>query len=364
MAKYYEFYQKYGVGPLIIVLLILLVWELIRIVIDEDKSAIWRARFYLVLYKLRHHRKDEKKYIANDIKGKINLARRKLHHGKAIIPQAVSIEWVEEEGPLTYEIKEGEFVVRLKEGEEQEKNIVDLSMIIVQKTTLLGIRHVMEQPLKVSVDFCLVQSILKTIGHKEALAWFFSNKFAPLMDQEPDIKEAYKKISNIDERGLFTRMLLMELEEFADKILGKEPRLYMVGEIEGLVDFIYRIVTKQFGQDVPLQYNRAYIRIGVVLVAKTSRILEKGIEPYVKAMSLNAQKGLNTIYVICYDKDVLSHVDPIAYESFQLILKDLDTELLKTTTISKEFSLQYTFVDQNGHIRKAICSRYIVKSTR
>lgn len=353
--------KTYGITGLVIVILLGVIIFLFRILMDEDRSSLWRARIYLAVYKILGQQEAEKKYIANDVRGRINFARRNLYHGKSILPEAVAVDWVDEGAGGSYQIREGEFVVRLRHGDEQDKNIVDLAMAVVSRSTLLGVRHVMGRPLKVAVDFCLVQNILRIIGHKQALEWFFSNQFRPITEKDNEVSHECERISEIDERGLFTKILLIELEEFAGCILGKQPRPYMIGEIEGMVDFLYRIATKQLGQDIPLDYNRAYIKIGVILVARTSRILRDGVDPYLKVMARNARRGLNTVYVICYEKELLAEVDPNAYENFRALVRDLDDEILKSIHVRKDFSLDYVCIDQNGNRRKATCSRYILK---
>ena len=86
----------------------------------------------------------------------------------------------------------------------------------------------------------------------------------------------------------------------------------MTGEIEGLVSFLHKIATKQLGQDVPLQYCKALIRIAVLLVAETSKLLQKGITPYVTCVHSNVQKEVEAVYVITFDKDFLGETDPEA----------------------------------------------------
>ena len=353
--------KSFGITPAVILVLVIIIYRLVRVILDEDTSSLWRARINLALFKLSGRREAEKKYIANDVRGRINIARRRLYTGKANLPKAVSVDWVEEGGPSSYYVGEGEFVVKLNHSDEQEKNIVDLTLAVIRRSTLLGVRNVIEQPLKLGMDLCLVRNVLQILNHKAALDWFFANQLKPLCDADEKVAYECERISEIDDRGLFTRLLLVELEEFADRIIGKQPRPYMVGEIEGLVDFLYSIITKEYGQDVPLEYRKALIRIGVILVARTSSILEKGVDPYVKAMAAKSQQ-LNTIYVISYDKELLAEHDPAAYENFKILVQDLDEEILRQTSARKDFSVDYTCVDQSGRRRRASCTRYVVST--
>lgn len=341
--------------------LFLLIGYLLTVILDEDKSALWRARMYRALHSLSGRRDLEKKYISNDINGRINLARRNLHHGKETLPVAVSVEWVESGQEGTYDIREGEFVVRLDPSSGQERNIAKLAMAVVGRTTLAGIRHLVEKPLQQAVDLNLVRNLLAAVGDRLVLDWFFQNEYRPITSRS-DVERWNKEIVEIDQRGLFTRVLLVELEAFSKRISGMEPRPFMSGEIESLVHFLYRIATKEVGQDVPLDLVRAYLSVGVILVARTSKLLDEGIEPYVKAMNHRIGRGHSSVYVIVFDKELLRERDEKGYREFVRRTKELDREILNSSLATKDFSFRYTCVDQRGATRKAICTRYVVAS--
>ncbi|MFO1479327.1 MAG: hypothetical protein U1F40_03895 [Turneriella sp.] len=110
--------------------------------------------------------------------------------------------------------------------------------------------------------------------------------------------------------AVYSRVLLVELERYAKNIYGKQPRPYMAGTIESLVHFIYKIAIKDVAQDVPLDYERAHINFGIILVAKTDKILSQGIEPYVKAFAAKLNQKSESVYVVIYDKEFLGEYDP------------------------------------------------------
>lgn len=349
--------REYG----LVGLLVLVVVKLFLILLDEDQSALWRGRLYKILHAVTRTKDAEKKYIANDINGRINLARRKLHFGKEILARSVKVEWVSNGGNGAYNLKEGEFVVRLDPSACQERNIVRLAAAVVQRTSCLGIRHLMEKPMIDAVDLNLVRNILRQLGDRKVLDWFFENEYTPSTTRDAKLNEWNRQIVEIDERGLFTTILLLELDHFAMRIHGMTPRLYMTGEIEGLVSFLFRIATKELNQDVPLDYCKAYIRIGVLLVARTSKLLSAGIEPYVRAMHHVLEKQLDAVYVIISDKELLGRVDPESLEKFIELTKSLQQAILQSSAVSKDFEVQYSCHDVLGRRRTAKCIRYVTK---
>ena len=87
------------------------------------------------------------------------------------------------------------------------------------------------------------------------------------------------------------------------------PKQVMATEISGLIDFLHTLVTKQPKQIVPLKFAKTYLRIGIILVAKTDKILQTGVGPYVFAMNTSLKADLETVYVLIFDKDWLGEVD-------------------------------------------------------
>lgn len=331
-----------------------------RVVMDEDRSSIWRGRIFHGLYKISGRREDEKKYIANDINGRINLARRTLHFGETALPKAIRVEWVEDDKKEgTYDIAEGEFVVRLDPSAGQERNVAQLAMAVVGRTALLGIRPLIELPLQKSFDLNLVRNVLREVGNQKVIDWFYQNEYLPITNQS-DITAWNREIVEIDERGLFTRILLVELDAFAKRIAGMVPKPFMSGEIEQLVHFLFRIATKQAGQNVPLELDKAFISIGIILVAKTDKILLEGVEPYLKAMNYNVQQKLNAVYVLIFEKEFLKELDEKAHGKFVQSTNALDQQILNSSLVVKDFSHKYTCVDQQGNKRRAVCTRYLI----
>src|SRR4051812_27733201 len=71
------------------------IWWMVTILLDEDRSALLRARIYKTLFQFTGRSDQEKKYIANDIRGQLNLARRQLCPSKEFPGKAVEVIWVE-----------------------------------------------------------------------------------------------------------------------------------------------------------------------------------------------------------------------------------------------------------------------------
>ncbi len=360
VASIIQLGKAYGPVFAVIAISIIIIIFFLRVLIDEDRSSKWRARINKILYQISKKREYEKKYISNDINYKINHARKKLNYTNELLPEGVRVDWIAEKSGEVYNVKEGEFVVCLDPSDCQERNIVRLTNAIVRRTTLIGIRCLFEIPLAEAIDINLVRNVLLLINNQHIMDWFFSNEYLPRVSSSQQLHEKNQIIHEIDERGLFTRILLVELSEFSKRVHGLAPRPFMTGEIEGLVDFLHKIATKRAGQDVPLEYITAYIRIAILLVADTSKIIHDGLYPYLECIAINVQKGVNSIYIIIWDKAHLGEYNAEAFHEFQSKTRELDKSISKQYKVKKISEISYSTVDPNGKSRKAKCIKYDV----
>lgn len=350
-----ETIKEYGMWGLVL-FLALVISLLLKILFDEDKSNLWRARFYKVLYKLSKKREAEKKYIATDVTGHLNLARRQMPFGKDLIPKSLKIEWIETARGESYVPKEGELAVKLDPAEMQEKNIVLLAQALIRKTTLAGVRYILEKPLEAVVDLNMIKNLLKQIKNRAILDWYMENEYMPRA-REQDVEKWNSRIVEIDERGLFTRLLLVELEDYGRKIAGRPATNEMKMEIEGLVEFLYKIATKGYGEIAPLEYITRNIKVGVLLVGQTSKIL-LGVEPYMKAFFLHLNKQPEAIYLVSFSKEFLKEKDEQSEKVFEDMRRHLYERIEKEFQVKKDFELTYSCYDVAGRKRKAKCVRY------
>jgi hypothetical protein len=325
-----EILIKYRFWGFVLVLIIGGVYILIffiRILADEDYYAIQRGRYFKILFKIRRKSDDEKKYIENDINGRINLARRSMPFGVDHLPRSLKVEWIESAKGESAIIRNNEIIVRLDPSESQEKNTVLLANALVKKTSLIGVRHLIREPLEIPIDLNLIRNLLIETKDKRILDWFFRNEYEVALDKSEEIRLWNGKIVEIEERGLFTRLLLVELDNYAKKVSGRPYSKELYDEIKEFINFLNNIATKISGQNVPLVYSSRNMKIGVILVGKTSSILLEGIEPYLNAFAYHMKNQLDSIFVIQWDKELLGTTDKKAYEEFVALTKQLDKEI-------------------------------------
>jgi hypothetical protein len=183
-------------------------------------------------------------------------------------------------------------------------------------------------------------------------------EYTPKIEQDEKLKNWNSKIVAIDERGLFTRLLLVELDRYGVKIAGIPRSSEMETEIRGLIEFLYRIATKNYGENAPLDYITKNIKIGILIVGETSKIL-LSIDPYIKAFIHRLNKQVESIYVLSFSKDFLKERDEESEKVFEEMRTYLQKKIESDFKVEKDFELKYLCYDVKGRKREAKCVHYI-----
>jgi hypothetical protein len=351
-----QLFLDHGVVALLAVLVLLLA----LLLLDEDRSALWRGRFFKGALALSGRRDYEKKYIANDLKGRLNIARRKLHLAGSTLPDAIDIQWVDVATAESYDVREGEYIVKLNPAAEQRVNVVRLAEAMVQRTTLRGIRHLAAPGLQQAIDNTMIRKLLHAIDSQNVLDYFLGSIYLPLRAANDEFRKWDEKIVEIDDQGLYDRLLLVELEDFGRRISPLSPRPYMLGEVESLVSFVHRLATKREGEDVPLAFIKAHVKVGVVLVAKTGKLLRSGIGPYVESFKAHARLA-EVIYVIVWRKAWLH--GGFLWDQYDRFAGDLAEQIRSIPGTTHDFTVSYRYTDPRGEPNTGMVSRYKVRAT-
>lgn len=313
-----------------------------------------QAKFYLIALKITNKRSIEKRYISSDLRGKINNIRKKLHFGDTILPCAIDVQWVDTVEEESIDIKEGEYIIKLDNYSKQKENIVKMIDIVVRKTTLLGIRNIIHQQLGKAIDINMVRKIILEIKNREIYDWYFKYSYKPYIDKSDEVfKCRNEQIKILDEKGIFTRILLLEYDRFGKKDYGMSYNVRKTQELVEIMHFLYKIASKKGGEDVPLIYIGVYFKIGVVLVAKPQKIIYQGIKPYVKAVNTAVIKKAETVYIIQYDKEYLGELDVEKYEIVTTKMKEIINKVKKETILKVIYDDTYNMIDDKG--RKRTC---------
>lgn len=163
-----------------------------------------------------------KSSIAAEIQGGINQVISSLNSEfeTPILP-GCEIKWVTAENKES-RLELGKAIVRLSFYRNNDLNTYNAAQLYAQTAVLAKTKPFISKPTNKAIDLIVVKNIL--LGAKRSALSTFNTRFR---DVEATTKDTFFKLEEIHHRGLFSRILLVELEHFGDVLGEKTPALSM-----------------------------------------------------------------------------------------------------------------------------------------
>lgn len=155
-----------------------------------DKVDKWTARIerWLLLFGFRR----EKKYITRDIRSRINIASKKINkEAEGASTKGIEIIWVDSENIESF-LRNGKVVIRMRQHENQDKNIVSATEHYVKKGVLhIGKRYLSDN-IRDALDFSITKKILsEEADDGSALEFFSINRLEPTLRSNEALEENF-----------------------------------------------------------------------------------------------------------------------------------------------------------------------------
>ena len=222
------------------------------------------------------------------------------------MPYSLKIEWVKDIDRDALLHEEGVVVVRLGHQHDELQKALALAMLTFCNKALLPIsRLYLSDRLLRSVDLVTTKKMLGKSNEKGSLDYFLSSVVRPEIEKDQDLRDRCQAMETLDDRGLFSRVLLKELHELGQKLYPNVSNGSPALESEELVTFLQQIATKTPDADVQLSFKKNWIRIGVILVARLDLIAERGFAPYLRRLEKLQKEKVPTAYISAMRDNIL-----------------------------------------------------------
>lgn len=243
-----------------------------------------------------------KSSIKNRLEGACTHSLKKL--GKELpdleIPE-LSIKWVKEDN-LQAKLKEGKAIVKLRFSDDQTRNIINAATVYVKEAFLIHSKPYMSENFVKAMDFSITKKILLGIhNNKRNVISEFIKEYALDLNS---IQDKCSQIEVIDDAGLFTRILIRELDFFGNKLIGRNPSDDYKNESDKFLSFLHEITTRDADDLTPLQFVENILKVGVLLVAKKDTYYQHGLHPYLRRIKLGLARGIKTFYLLAREDKV------------------------------------------------------------
>ena len=150
-----------------------------------DKVEHWMRLFYTALRFLSSSFPNLKRwidyrYVAVSIQDAVNRVSDKVNQESPnCLPHPLKIEWVNTDTPESF-IAKGKTVVRLKHTTNQDRNIVESTLIYLKQGFLPRAKHYLDKTLRQSAEYKVAIQIFMARRDTGAYDYFLDNTYYPV----------------------------------------------------------------------------------------------------------------------------------------------------------------------------------------
>lgn len=244
------------------------------------------------------------------------------------------LEWITESNQTNI-MQPGKAIIRVSyNAENHDLNLYNAAYAFVQTSLLHHSKPFMNPLTSRAMDLLLTKDIVK-LNRRVALT-IFNNKFR---EEKEDCKQLYYQLDEIDQKGLFKRLLLQELYFFGENIGEEPPKKEFEIEADNFIDWVYELATREHGERTDLAFQSENIKAGVILVASEDTFLKFGIAPYI----LRANKYSSDDYPIIY---ILARSEEKVNIALEVSKKLVETSCFSFLTKRNCFKVFYNNMQQ------------------
>jgi small subunit ribosomal protein S1 len=247
----------------------------------------------------------EKVTTAQGIQSKINSFIKSINSEvENLLPYRLKIKWISEKIDKPSFIKDGRVIVMLKYHQNWDENLSRATLLYMKEAVIPEARQHIHFKLSESIDLMMTKKALYSFAEaRSSFNYFLREILHPKIENDTKIKDFCTVIANLEERGLFTRVLLRELKELGYKRAGLAETGDTVFETGKFTKFLTEIAQKERGENVPLTFVGRYIKIAVILVARPETEIW-GIDPFIRRIREKIKERLNVIYIFARGKNI------------------------------------------------------------
>ena len=254
--------------------------------------------------------------IKNELESSVNRAFEQFA-SEGFTRDQIVLSWVKpgEMGRAAF-FQGGKAFLKLDYSESPHINLVEAAMLFCRRGGLLPeTRQYIPHPLMRAIDLQFIDEILQRQRAAESRGHFIQEVQYPELQNSPETAKFVGQIQAVRQYGLFTRVLLPELRDYALLAHDEWTQHRHKEEIESFMNFLEATVrSREKGTKTALLHVGQAIRTAIVLVGIPSRLQFEGTRPYVRRTAIHEQAGAQTVYLLGYNHGI-HYVELIARET-------------------------------------------------
>lgn len=265
-------------------------------VLHQDKGE--RVVEWLSILVARASKTAEKTATASGIQSKVDSFISSINtEMQELLPFGLKVKWISPDMSKDAFIENDRVVVLLNYHQNKDENLARATMLYMNKAVIPEARPHIHTKLGQAIDLMMTKKALFSFTEaRSSLGHFIRTVLRPQVNQDEELKEMCMVIDTIDERGLFTRVLLKELMELGIRRAGITETGDTVFETSEFIKLLKKIADKERGVDVDCDFIRNNIKMTVVLVARSENV-ELGPNIYLQKIKELIRQSARTIYI-------------------------------------------------------------------
>ena len=260
----------------------------------------------------------KRRAVKNELEGELNAAFSQFgREGAGFIEHQIRIAWLTpDEDVADSFFREGKAYLKLNFSENNERNLVEAALLYCTDGYLLPTtRQHLPKPLMRAIDLTFIDELLERRNAIHSRGYFTQEVLPRELAASPETEKYMDTLGLISQHGLFIRVLLPELRDYAGHVAQRLARQQHKEQIEAFIEFLGTTSRdRETKTQTGLLHVGATIRTGIVLVGIPGKLESEGNRPYVRRSAINADRGARTVYLVGYNRGV-EYVPRIAKEA-------------------------------------------------
>ncbi|MEW6685155.1 MAG: hypothetical protein AB1393_02985 [Candidatus Edwardsbacteria bacterium] len=229
-------------------------------------------------------------YITEEIKSINNEA-----YGFKLLPKGIKVEWTLKKKEEVV-IEENEIIIRLGSRINPCENFVDVLMLYLTNSFMTNESMYLKPSLYEACKFQIAITMLRNRSD-EHYQIFMNKYYKPILEKYDEVINYSEKLECIEKSGLLTPVFLPAISFYTDNWIfqRKSPSSQIHQEVNEFLDFINNIATKkeyeaEMGEEPPSTYQRNYLKVGIILVARPELAEKFEYRPHLEAAKIGLKQ--------------------------------------------------------------------------
>lgn len=245
----------------------------------------------------------------------------------------MKVKWVKEvTDPILSQ--NGSLILRMKEEDDQTKNILSAVYTALPHVVCPLIRKNINKTCEKSIDLAILKKLSFKLG-KHGKLTFKKYFLDPETELDSKINDLIIKLQSLDDHGFLLPIFINELELLSEGLFADNDFTDYSEQTLIFLEYLLKIINREVGQEIELEYLNSPFKVSTILLAKAHRADTQGLKPYLRRLKINLDKGSETIYVISFSP---------AFDFFKRLLTALDSHdriFIKKVVKAKYYKQSY-----------------------